>query len=72
MYTLNVNDMTCGGCAASIRKAVSSVPGVSAVSADPETKRVVVEAAAEVSSDAVIAAISAAGYREISVVTQQR
>ena len=68
MYSFKVQDMTCGGCAASVRKAFSRVPGVSAVNADPATKDVVVEAAPEVSREAVIAAINTAGYREITVV----
>ncbi len=68
MYTFKVQDMTCGGCAASVRKAVSSVAGVNAVTANPETKDVVVESGVEVSREAVIAAINAAGYREITVV----
>jgi copper chaperone len=67
MYTFKVQDMTCGGCAASVRKAVSNVPGVSAVTADPQSKDVVVEAAPEVTREAVISAINTAGYREISV-----
>lgn len=68
MYTFKVGDMTCGGCAASVRKAVSRVPGVSAVNADPETKDVVVETSADVTREALIAAINAAGYHEITVV----
>lgn len=68
MYVFKVEDMTCGGCAASVRKAVSSVAGVSVVTADPQTKDVVVEAAPEVTHEAVIAAINTAGYRQISVV----
>ena len=68
MYTFNVQDMSCGGCAASIRTAVARVPGVSAVEANPETKDVVVDASAEVTREALIAAINAAGYREITVV----
>jgi copper chaperone len=68
MYTFKVQDMTCGGCAASVRKAVSSVAGVSAVTADPQTKDVVVEAAPEVTREALISAINTAGYREITVV----
>ncbi|GAB4430256.1 MAG: heavy-metal-associated domain-containing protein [Chloroflexi bacterium OHK40] len=68
MYVFKVEDMTCGGCAASVRKAVSSIAGVSAVTADPQTKDVVVEAAPEVTREAVIAAINTAGYRQISVV----
>ena len=68
MYAFKVEDMTCGGCAASVRKSVSAVAGVSTVSADPQTKDVVVETAPEVSREQVIAAINAAGYREITVV----
>jgi copper chaperone CopZ len=68
MYTFKVQDMTCGGCAASVRKAVSGVAGVSAVTADPQSKDVVVEAAPEVTRQAVVAAINSAGYREITVV----
>jgi copper chaperone CopZ len=68
MYTFNVADMSCGGCAASIRKAVSRVSGVSSVSADPQTKAVVVEASPEVTREAVVAAINAAGYYEISAI----
>jgi copper chaperone len=68
MYTFKVDDMTCGGCAASVRKSVSRVPGVTAVTANPETKDVVVEASADVTRDAVIGAINLAGYREITVV----
>jgi copper chaperone CopZ len=72
MYSFKVQDMTCGGCASSVRKAVSSVTGVSSVSADPQTKDVVVEAAPEVTREAVIAAINAAGYRQITVVEGAR
>lgn len=68
MYTFKVQDMTCGGCAASVRKAVAQVPGVSTVTADPQSKDVVVEAAPQVSREAVIAAINTAGYRQITVV----
>ncbi len=68
MYSFKVQDMTCGGCAASVRKAVSQVPGVRGVTADPQTKDVVVEAAPEVTSQALIAAINTAGYREVSLV----
>lgn len=72
MYTFKVQDMTCGGCAASVRKAVAQVSGVSAVTADPQSKDVVVEAAPEVTPEAVIAAINTAGYREITVVESDR
>lgn len=72
MYTLKVQDMTCGGCAASVRKAVSQVSGVSSVTADPQTKDVVVEAAPDVTREAVVAAIKVAGYTDITVVEAAR
>ncbi|GAB4430144.1 MAG: gold resistance metallochaperone GolB [Chloroflexi bacterium OHK40] len=72
MYTFKVQDMTCGGCASSVRKAVSQVSGVSSVTADPQTKDVVVEASPEVTREAVVAAIQDAGYNEITVVETAR
>lgn len=68
MYAFKVQDMTCGGCAASVRNSVSRLPGVSAVNTNPATRDVVVEAAPEVTRAAIIAAINTAGYREITVV----
>jgi copper chaperone CopZ len=58
--------VTCGGCAASIKRAVSRVPGVSNVEANPSSKDVVVDASAEVSRETIVAAIQAAGYTEIT------
>ena len=66
-YTFKVQDMTCGGCAASIKRAVSRVPGVSTVEATPSSKDVVVDAA-DVSREAIVLAIQAAGYTEITAV----
>ncbi len=65
-YAFKVEDMTCGGCAASIKRAVSCVPGVSNVEANPSSKDVVVDAAAEVSRETIVAAIQAAGYTQIT------
>ena len=67
-YTFKVEDMTCGGCAASIKQAVSRVPGVSSVDANPSSKDVVVNASANVSRETIVAAINGAGYTEITVV----
>jgi copper chaperone len=67
-YTFKVADMTCGGCAASIKQAVSRVPGVSGVDANPSSKDVVVNASANVSRETIVAAINGAGYTEITVV----
>ena len=65
-YGFKVEDMTCGGCATSIKRAVSRVPGVSKVEANPSSKDVVVNASAEVSPETIVAAIQAAGYTEIT------
>ncbi len=67
-YTFKVEDMTCGGCAASIKQAVSRVPGVSGVDANPSSKNVVVNTAANVSRETIVAAINGAGYTDITVV----
>ena len=67
-YAFKVADMTCGGCAASIKRAVSRVAGVSAVDANPSTKDVVVDASGEVSRESIVAAINAAGYTQITPV----
>ncbi|HEU4325289.1 MAG TPA: heavy metal-associated domain-containing protein [Roseiflexaceae bacterium] len=68
MQTFKVEDMTCGGCAASIRSAVSRVEGVRSVTADPQSKDVVVDAAAGVSREQIVATLTAAGYTQIRVV----
>ena len=66
-YTFKVEDMTCGGCAASIKQAVSRVPGVSGVDANPSSKDVVVNVSADVSRETIVAAINGAGYTDITV-----
>jgi copper chaperone len=66
MYRFKVEDMSCGGCAASIRNAVLRVPGVRAIDADPQSKDVVVDAPADVTREAIVAAINKAGYTEVT------
>ena len=66
MYQFKVTDMTCGGCAASVRNAVLRVPGVRSIQADPASKDVVVDASADVTREAIVAAINEAGYTEIT------
>lgn len=66
-YAFKVEDMTCSGCAASIKRAVSRVAGISSVEANPASKDVVVDTSADVSRETIIAAIEAAGYRQITV-----
>ena len=70
MYQFKVTDMTCGGCAASVRNAVLRVPGVRSIQADPASKDVVVDAPANVTREAIVAAINKAGYTEITVVAE--
>jgi copper chaperone len=68
LYAFKVEDMTCGGCAASIKRAVSRVPGVSSVGANPSSKDMVVDTSADVSRETIVAAIEAAGYTQITTV----
>jgi copper chaperone CopZ len=71
-YPFKVEDMSCGGCAASIRNAVLHVPGVRAIDADPQSKDVVVDAPSDVTREAIVAAIQQAGYTEITVLDQSQ
>ena len=59
--TYIVDGMTCGTCTAAVEQEVGTVPGVSSVSANHTTKRVVVAGEA-VDDAAVRAAIDEAGY----------
>ena len=63
MIELTVNDMTCGGCVASITRVVKSLDANATVDADVASKRVKITSA--VSADNVIAAISDAGYHPV-------
>ncbi len=67
-YAFKVEDMTCGGCTASIKRAVSRVPGVSSVETNPSSKDVVVDTSVDVSRETIVAAIEAAGYTQITSV----
>ena len=67
-YAFKVEDMTCGGCAASIKRAVSRIPGISSVDANPSNKDVIVDASSDVSRETIVAAINAAGYTQITAV----
>jgi len=62
MLNLNVEGMTCGGCARSVERAVKgAVPGA-AVTVDLAAGRVAVEGAAGTEAEAVVAAIEEAGF----------
>lgn len=56
----HIENMTCGGCARSVTKAVESVDPKARVDADPVTKTVTVESSA--STHAINRALSDAGY----------
>ena len=60
MKQYSVTGMSCAACSASVEKAVSGVPGVTACSVSPLTNSMGVEGSAD--SAAVIAAVKAAGY----------
>jgi copper chaperone CopZ len=57
---LTINDMTCGGCVASITRVVTQLDKDAKVSADVGTKRVSIDST--LATDAVVAAIAQAGY----------
>lgn len=65
MIALTVNDMTCGGCVASITRVVKGLDPDANVQANVETKRVDIDSV--VDTDAVIAAIANAGYHPVAV-----
>ena len=56
------DDISCGGCIASIVKALTALPGVKRVSGDPETKVVTVEHEFSVSAKDILSSMDAAGF----------
>ena len=60
MIELTINDMTCGGCVASITRVVKGLDPNASVDADVAAKRVKISSV--IKSEAVIAAISDAGF----------
>lgn len=61
-YTLTVEGMMCQHCVAHVKKALEGVKGVTAAAVDLDTKTATVEALSSVSIDALIAAVTGAGY----------
>lgn len=61
ILTLNVPGMSCGHCEAAVRAEIGSVPGVTGVDVDLDSKDVTVTGA-ELDRAAIIAAIDEAGY----------
>lgn len=57
-----VSGMTCGHCEQSVREEVASVGGVKQVEVSATTGRLVVNSAAPVADEAIVAAVRTAGY----------
>ncbi len=64
MYELKVDGMTCGGCAASVKRALQALDANAEVDVDLPAKTVKVTTAVQL--DAVKAAVEDAGYDVIS------
>ncbi len=64
MYELKVEGMTCGGCAASVKRALQALDAHADVNVDLAAKTVKVATAAQL--DAVKAAVEDAGYDVVS------
>lgn len=60
MYELQVEGMTCGGCANSVKRAVQTIDHTAKVDVDLASKRVRIETAANI--NVVTSAIVEAGY----------
>lgn len=60
MYELQVNGMTCGGCANSVKRSVQRIDSAAKVEVDLPSKKVRVDS--DASLEAIIAAITDAGY----------
>jgi len=56
----HIENMTCGGCARSVTKAIQSVDPAADVKADPSTNKVEVTSA--VARDRLVAALTEVGY----------
>ncbi len=63
MIELTINDMTCGGCVASITRVVQGLDPDAKVVADVDSKRVQIESL--IDTEAVVAAITHAGYHPV-------
>ncbi|WP_080407194.1 heavy metal translocating P-type ATPase [Burkholderia ubonensis] len=60
---LDIGGMTCASCAGRVEKALANVPGVARASVNLATERATVHGAAPLDPAALIAAVTAAGYR---------
>ena len=60
MIQLNIPKMKCGGCAASVEKAIHGLDAEAAVKADPSTRQVEISTSADRQS--LLTALAAAGF----------
>jgi copper chaperone len=60
MLRFHVPNMTCGGCARSVNKAIQSVDGAADIQADPAAREVRIETSAN--QQTLLAALAAAGF----------
>jgi copper chaperone len=67
MYQLEVGEMSCGHCVASVTKAVQAVDAAAQVNIDLAQRKVSVQSSAAL--DQIVAAIDDAGYPVISKAT---
>jgi copper chaperone len=67
MYQLEVGEMSCGHCVASVTKAVQAVDAAAQVNVDLAQRKVSVQSSAAL--DQIVAAIDDAGYPVISKAT---
>ncbi|MDL2272394.1 heavy metal translocating P-type ATPase [Desulfovibrio sp. OttesenSCG-928-I05] len=64
---MQINGMNCGHCTSSVEKALRAVPGVTDAKADLASKSATVEAAENVSDDALKAAVTDAGFEVVAI-----
>ncbi|MEQ1517467.1 MAG: heavy-metal-associated domain-containing protein [Usitatibacteraceae bacterium] len=65
MIEMNIEDMTCGGCVASITRVVKNLDPNAEVNADVASKRVKIDSVIE--AESVVAAITHAGYHPVPI-----
>ncbi len=63
VHQLPIEGMTCSSCAGRVERALGAVPGVHAVSVNLATEQASVTAGPEVQAEALVAAVTQAGYR---------
>ncbi len=62
-----VTGMTCGHCEMSVREEVGQIAGVDGIEVSAQTGKLIVTASAPIHDDAVLSAVSEAGYSAVRV-----